>query len=164
MRLAVIAVTALSLATPALVQAQGRGGGQGQGGAIPSIGDRTSGLKKIDGFYPLYWDEASGRLWLEIPKLDTEVLYSTGLATGLGSNDIGLDRGMLTGSRIVKFERQGPRILMVQPNYQFRATDAERDRGASRYRCVRAVGPLELCDRRLERRPRARGLHRVPRA
>ena len=90
MRLAVIAVTALSLAAPAL--AQGRGG-QGQGGAIPSIGDRTSGLKKIDGFHPLYWDEASGRLWLEIPKLDTEVLYSTGLSTGLGSNDLGMDRG-----------------------------------------------------------------------
>src|SRR5688572_29646445 len=121
MRLAVIAVTALSLTAPTLVSAQGRGG-QGQGGAIPSIGDRTSGLKKIDGFYPLYWDEAGARLWLEIPKLDTEVLYSTGLATGLGSNDIGLDRGILTGSRIVKFERQGPRILMVQPNYQFRAS------------------------------------------
>ena len=120
MRLAAIAVTVLTLATPMLSHAQGRGG-QGQGAAIPSIGDRTSNLKKIDGFYPLYWDEAGGRLWLEIPKLDTEVLYSTGLATGLGSNDIGLDRGMLTGSRIVKFERQGPRILMVQPNYQYRA-------------------------------------------
>ena len=78
-------------------------------------------MKKIDGFFPLYLDEAGGRLWLEIPKLDTEVLYSTGLATGLGSNDIGLDRGILTGSRIVKFERAGPRVLMVQPNYQFRA-------------------------------------------
>ncbi len=88
---------------------------------IPSIEERTKGLKKIDGFFPLYLDEAGGRLWLEIPKLDVEVLYSTGLATGLGSNDIGLDRGVLTGSRIVKFERAGPRILLVQPNYQFRA-------------------------------------------
>ena len=78
-------------------------------------------MKKIDGFFPLYLDEGAGRLWLEIPKLDTEVLYSTGLATGLGSNDIGLDRGILTGSRIVKFERAGPKVLMVQPNYQFRA-------------------------------------------
>src|SRR6185436_6294259 len=43
------------------------------------------------------------------------------MATGLGSNDIGIDRGQLTGSRIIKFERAGPRILMVQPNYQFRA-------------------------------------------
>jgi Met-zincin/Domain of unknown function (DUF5117) len=88
---------------------------------ITSIEERTNGLKKIDGFFPLYLDEVGGRLWLEIPKLDTEVLYSTGLATGLGSNDIGLDRGILTGSRIVKFERAGPRVLLVQPNYQFRA-------------------------------------------
>ena len=43
------------------------------------------------------------------------------MATGLGSNDIGIDRGQTTGSRIVKFERGGPRVLMVQPNYQFRA-------------------------------------------
>jgi hypothetical protein len=98
-------------------------GGRGAGSPAPlsSIDDRTAGFKKIDGFFPMYWDEAGGRLFLEIPKLDVEVLYSTGLATGLGSNDIGLDRGMLTGSRIVKFERAGPRVLMVQPNYEYRA-------------------------------------------
>ena len=105
--------------------AQGGPGAQGGrkpgGDQITSIDERTAGMKKIDGFFPLYWDEGAGRLWLEIPKLDTEVLYSTGLATGLGSNDIGLDRGILTGSRIIKFERAGPKVLMVQPNYQFRA-------------------------------------------
>ncbi len=124
---AAISLAALAIVLfPAAAHAQGGGGQGGQrraGGAepIPSIEERTNGLKKIDGFFPLYLDEAAGKLWLEIPKLDTEVLYSTGLATGLGSNDIGLDRGMLTGSRIVKFERAGPRVLMVQPNYQFRA-------------------------------------------
>lgn len=93
----------------------------GAAAQITSIEEKVTGLKKIDGFYPLYWDEAAARLWLEIPKLDTEVLYSTGMATGLGSNDIGVDRGTLTGSRIIKFERAGPKVLMVQPNYQFRA-------------------------------------------
>lgn len=117
-RLATLAIAAALLASPAL--AQGRGNQEG-GGTPPSIADRTKNLKKMDGFYPLYWDENAGRLFVEIPKLDTEVLYATGLATGLGSNDIGLDRGITTGSRIVKFERSGPRILMVQPNYQFRA-------------------------------------------
>jgi hypothetical protein len=123
---------AISFATLAIVLssaaafAQG-GGAQGgprrTGGAepIPPIEERTKDLKKIDGFFPIYLDEAAGKLWLEIPKLETEVLYSTGLATGLGSNDIGLDRGILTGSRIVRFERAGPRVLMVQPNYQYRA-------------------------------------------
>jgi hypothetical protein len=88
---------------------------------IPSIEERTKNFKRLEGFYPLFWDEAGGRLFLEIPRLDAEVLYVTGLATGLGSNDLGLDRGILTGSRIVKFERVGPRVLMVQPNYQYRA-------------------------------------------
>ncbi|HSC28337.1 MAG TPA: zinc-dependent metalloprotease [Vicinamibacterales bacterium] len=113
-------LAAASILVPATAGAQpGRRPGAAE--PIPSIDDRTSGLKKIDGFFPLYWDEAGGRLLMEIPRLNTEVLHSTGLATGLGSNDIGLDRGILTGSRIVTFERVGPRVLMVQPNYQYRA-------------------------------------------
>ena len=117
---ALIGVTTVAVMVAGTAFAQGA---RRPGGAEPigSIEDRTADMKKIDGFYPMYWDEAGGRLYLEIPKLETEVLYSTGLATGLGSNDIGLDRGILTGSRIVKFERVGPRVLMVQPNYQFRA-------------------------------------------
>jgi hypothetical protein len=89
---------------------------------IGSIEDRVAGMKKIDGYFPLYWEEAGGRLWMEISRFNTEVLYSTGLGSGLGSNDIGLDRGQLAGSRIVVFERVGPRVLMVQPNYRYRAT------------------------------------------
>src|SRR5262249_19185228 len=65
---------------------QGRGGGGGAGGPIPSIEDRTNGMRKIDGFMPLYWDERTGSMFLEIPKLDTEILMATGLAAGLGSN------------------------------------------------------------------------------
>jgi hypothetical protein len=126
-RLCLAASVLLLLASTANAQSTppqgGRGGGRGGGGGeqIGSIDERTSGFKKIDGFFPLYWDEAGGRLWMEVPKLNTEVLYSTGIAAGLGSNDIGLDRGALAGSRIVKFERVGPRLLVVQPNYRFRA-------------------------------------------
>jgi Met-zincin/Domain of unknown function (DUF5117) len=116
-------VPVVTLSAPARAAAQGQPQGARKPAAdqITSIEEKTGGLKKLDGFYPLYLDEAGGKVWLEIPRLDTEVLYSTGLATGLGSNDIGLDRGILTGSRIVTFERSGPRVLMVQPNYQFRA-------------------------------------------
>ena len=116
-----IPLAGMTLNSPALAQGARRPDAADQ---IPSIEEKTKGLKKIDGFFPLHLDEAGGRLWLEIPRLDVEVLYSTGLATGLGSNDIGLDRGILTGSRIVKFERAGPHMLMVQPNYQFRALTA----------------------------------------
>lgn len=110
----------ISVATPVGAQPQGQGQRPG-GGTPPSIEERTKDLRKLDGLFPLYWDENAARVWLEIPRLNQEYLYSTGLATGLGSNDIGLDRGILTGSRIVTFERVGPRIHMVQPNYRFRA-------------------------------------------
>jgi hypothetical protein len=88
----------------------------------PSITDKTKGMQKQDGFFPIYWDEPNGTLFLEIPKLEMEVLYQTGLSSGMGSNDIRLDRGLLADTRIVKFERIGQKILMVQPNYGDRAT------------------------------------------
>ena len=103
----------------------GQGGGQGRGGRAPTIADRTAGLQRIDGFFPLYWDEAAGTLFMEIARLNQEVLHITGLAAGLGSNDIGLDRAQLGGTRIVKFERVGPKILMTQPNYDFRADSTD---------------------------------------
>ncbi len=125
----------MSFGVVATAAAQPQGTQDRQPGADASIDERVKDLQKLDGFFPLYWDENAGRLWMEIPRLNTEVLYSTGLATGLGSNDIGLDRGVLTGSQIVTFERAGPRVLMVQPNYRFRsltdnAAEAQRVRDA----------------------------------
>jgi hypothetical protein len=90
----------------------------------PSIEVKTAGMQKLDGFVPLYWDEAEGRVYLEIARLGVEMLYANGFASGLGSNDIGMDRGALAGSRIVSFERVGPKLLLVQPNYDFRASSA----------------------------------------
>ena len=88
---------------------------------LPSIAERTEGYRKLDGFYPLYWDDATGTLYLEIPRLNEDVLYVSGLSAGLGSNDIGLDRAQLGGQRLVRFERVGTRVLMVQPNLGYRA-------------------------------------------
>ena len=108
-----------------LAAAAARGGGQGAAaGPIPSIDERTAGMQKIDGYFPLYWDERTGSLFLEIPRFDTEFLLNTGLAAGLGSNDIGLDRGGGGGARIVSFQRVGPRVLLVQPNMSFRSSSA----------------------------------------
>jgi hypothetical protein len=104
---------------------QGRGGGGGAAqGATPSIEDRTAGMRKLDGFFPLYYDERGGNLWLEIPRFDAEFLFSTGLSAGLGSNDIGLDRGSGGAGRIVKFQRVGQKIMLVQPNQSFRSSSA----------------------------------------
>jgi hypothetical protein len=81
-------------------------------------------MQKLDGYFPLYWDERAGSLWLEIPRFDTDFLYTTGLAAGLGSNDIGLDRGQEGGGKIVSFQRVGPKVLLVQPNESFRSSSA----------------------------------------
>ena len=105
--------------------AQPPSGGRGPAASrTPTIEERTSGMQKLDGYFPMYWDDRAGTLWLEIPRFDTDFLYTTGLAAGLGSNDIGLDRGQAGGGRIVSFQRVGPKILMVQPNESFRSSSA----------------------------------------
>lgn len=96
-------------------------------GKLPSIADKTSGFQKLDGYFPLYWDAAAGTLWMEIPAFNTDVLYVSALSAGLGSNDIGLDRGQLGGTHVVSFERVGPKILMIEPNLDYRATSDNLD-------------------------------------
>ena len=93
---------------------------------LSSIEDKTKNLKKYEGFLNYYWNENTGKIWLEIDKLDTEILYITSLPAGLGSNDIGLDRGLLGGSRIVRFNRTGRKLLMTQPNYDYRAITSDK--------------------------------------
>ncbi|HKE90491.1 MAG TPA: zinc-dependent metalloprotease, partial [Gemmatimonadales bacterium] len=88
----------------------------------PSIAEKTAGMRKLDGYFPLYWDEKAGHLWMEVARPDSELLWVSGLATGLGSNDIGLDRGQIQDERVVRFRRVGPKVLLEQPNYTFRAS------------------------------------------
>ena len=71
----------------------GRGAAQAPQGPPPPIEQRTGGMQKIDGYFPLYWDERTGSMFMEISRLDADFLFVTGLSAGLGSNDIGLDRG-----------------------------------------------------------------------
>ncbi|MEX2604707.1 MAG: zinc-dependent metalloprotease [Gracilimonas sp.] len=96
---------------------------------LPTISEKTEELTKTEGFFDYYYDESKDQIWLEIDKLDTEFIYVNSLSAGIGSNDIGLDRGQLGNTRIVYFERRGPKVLMVQPNYGFRAeTDNELEK------------------------------------
>jgi len=87
-----------------------------------TISEKTAEMVKYEGFFNYWWDDETGKVWLEIDKMDEEFIYVNSLAAGVGSNDIGLDRSQLGGTRIVKFTRIGPKILMIQPNYSFRAT------------------------------------------
>ncbi|MES1221105.1 MAG: DUF5117 domain-containing protein, partial [Bacteroidota bacterium] len=93
---------------------------------LPSVEEKTKGLKKYEGYLNFYWDENAGKIWLEIDKLDSEILYQTSLPAALGSNDIGLDRGLQVDTRIIKFTRTGRKILMIQPNYDYRAVTNDK--------------------------------------
>jgi hypothetical protein len=86
-----------------------------------TIAARTTGLQKIDGYVPVYWDAANGKMFMEISRFQTEFLLQVSLPTGVGSNPIGLDRGQLGRTYVVFFERIGQKVLLVQPNYEYRA-------------------------------------------
>ena len=91
------------------------------GSALPSIEAKTAGMRTLDGFLPVHRDEREGKLWLEVPRPGEEMIHVVAAATGVGSNDIGIDRNELGPTRIVRFERHGPKVLLVEPNYEFRA-------------------------------------------
>ena len=90
---------------------------------------KVAGMKKYPGYVEFYYDEKQDKVFLLIDKFDTEFLYIESLTAGIGSNDIGLDRNQLGSERVVKFERRGPKVLLTQLNYSYRAissNEAER--------------------------------------
>jgi len=111
----------LSVVSLSVLHAQGRGGAAGR---IPPIDERVNGMQKLDGYFPLYWHERTGSIFLEIPRFNQDFLFAIGLAAGLGSNDIGLDRGREGGGRLVAFHRVGPKVFLVQPQESFRSSSS----------------------------------------
>ena len=95
-------------------------------------GDLTGqGMTKYDGYFDFYWESDKGNIWLEVDKVGEEFLYVNSLAAGIGSNDIGLDRGQLGGEKVVRFERSGSTLLLTQSNYKYRAnSDNEAEKEA----------------------------------
>ena len=93
----------------------------------PPAGDAGDVFRELDdfdylpGYYDLYWDDAQGRLLIDANKLAEPFLYQASLARGIGSNDLGLDRGQLGATKVVEFQRSGPKLLLVQHNLDYRA-------------------------------------------
>lgn len=99
----------------------------------PTIAEKTEDMQPIEGYVPLYWDATEGTLWMEISRFDIPFLYVTSLPVGLGSNPVGLDRGQLGEQRVVRFERTGDKVLLVEPNLEYRAvTENAAERRAVR--------------------------------
>ena len=82
---------------------------------------KIAGMEKYEGYFEFYYDKKQDRIHLVVDRLQTEFLYVNSLSAGIGSNDIGLDRGQLGSERIVKFDRRGSKVLLIQPNYKYRA-------------------------------------------
>ncbi|HAA98886.1 MAG TPA: peptidase [Alteromonas macleodii] len=97
--------------------------------ALPSIGEFTSDMTKKDGLIPVYYDDESDKVYLAVPTDHAEYLFQSSLPYGVGSNDIGLDRGQLGDTRLVSFEKFGNKVLLKQHNTKYRAVhggDAEK--------------------------------------
>jgi len=107
---ALLLLTACTTATPPPPQPQ-------SAPAAPA----AANIENLEGFVPLRWDAENGKLLLEITRFDEELIWQVSLASGVGSNPIGLDRSQLGATHVVRFQRVGPRVLMVEPNYAYRA-------------------------------------------
>src|SRR3954454_12021136 len=96
---------------------------------LPSIAEKTSGMQANAGFFTDYWDAREGTLWLRIEnaKLDTPFILYESLPSGMGSNDIGLDRGEPGETYVVHFERAGKQVLLVAENQEYRAVTEDAD-------------------------------------
>lgn len=97
--------------------------------SISPIAAKVAGMKKYEGYFEYYYDEKQDKIFLLIDKFDIEVLHIESLTAAIGSNDIGLDRNQLGKERIVKFEKRGNKVLLIEQNYFYRARsnhEAER--------------------------------------
>jgi len=92
----------------------------GQGSAQQASIDLTA-YQSFEGFIDTWWDEETGRMLVRVEEFDVPFIYQTSLPRGVGSNDLGIDRGQLGSTKIVRFMRSGPKILLVEDNLQYRA-------------------------------------------
>lgn len=83
--------------------------------------DKTKDYQKFNGYFNFYYDDDTDKIFLEVNELEKEFLYVYSLSSGIGSNDIGLDRGQLGNEQVVFFKKAGNKLLLVQPNLKFRA-------------------------------------------
>ncbi|WP_282076026.1 zinc-dependent metalloprotease [Maribacter aquivivus] len=91
--------------------------------------DQKKNFVKYEGLYDFYYDGDTDKIYLEVDNLNEEFLYVYSLSSGIGSNDIGLDRGQLGDEQVVFFKKAGNKLLLVQPNMKYRAiTDNELER------------------------------------
>jgi hypothetical protein len=103
------------------VLAEGRGTEARPAATLTSI---TQNLKKLEGFFNFYYDEKTGKIYLEINSFDKDFLYFNSLVDGIGNG--GPERGQAS-SVITKFIKVGPKVFLVQPNSNYRSVNGNAD-------------------------------------
>ena len=88
---------------------------------VKSYSEFVEGKKLQKGYFSFFHDKDDGKIYLEINQFDEEFLFQSGLPQGVGSNDIGLDRGQLGETRLVRFEKVGQKVFLRQLNTYYRA-------------------------------------------
>ena len=102
--------------------------------------DLSKASKSFSGYFDFYYFEDSDQIFLEVEKLGEEFLYVNALSQGLGSNDIGLDRGQLGATQVVFFQKAGNKLMLIQPNLDFRAnTDNAAEKKSVREAFAKSV-------------------------
>lgn len=88
-----------------------------------AIAAYVDGMEHKDGFLPIYLDRNNGRVYLQLEDFGREMIYLYSLPQGVGSNDLGFDRGQLSAVEpaLVRFEDTGERVLLRRLNTQYRA-------------------------------------------
>jgi hypothetical protein len=110
----------IRLAMVGLVLVLTGGAIEAQQSPAASVAERTAGMQRASGYVPFYWDAMRGRVLVEVPVFDADVLYYVSAASGGGSVEMSFDRGIM-GSSVVHFHRSGPRVLVVEQNLRYRA-------------------------------------------
>jgi len=87
---------------------------------------KKENLKSYKGFFDFYYEDNTDKIYLKVKRLNQDFLYVNSLASGVGSNDIGLDRGQLGNDRVVYFEKAGNKLLLIQPNLKYRANTSNQ--------------------------------------
>ena len=105
--------------------------GQAPSGGQADIASQVGQMQELPGYFDLYWDDGKGRLIIRIDDFDEPFLYQSSMARGVGSNDLGLDRGQLGATRVVEFQRSGPKILLIENNLDYRAQSDNVDERAA---------------------------------
>lgn len=102
-------------------------------GATESVESVLLNTQEMPGFIPLHWDSEEGRLYADVSDVEGPFIYYNGLSHGVGSNDLGLDRGRLGDTFLVEFRKVGKKVFLAALNtkYTARSEDAQERRAVA---------------------------------